>query len=54
MQAFLKELFRTQQFDEKNFFLIAGPCVIENEEILDEVAEKVYQLDHMLSEFFSK
>ena len=44
MQAFLKELFRTQQFDEKNFFLIAGPCVIENEEILDEVAEKVYRI----------
>ena len=42
MQAFLKELFQTQQYDEKNFFLIAGPCVIENEEILDEVAEKVY------------
>ena len=44
MQAFLKELFRTQQFDEKNFFLIAGPCVIENEEILDEIAEKVYRI----------
>ena len=44
MQAFLKELFRTQQFDEKNFFLIAGPCVIENEEILHEVAEKVYRI----------
>jgi 2-dehydro-3-deoxyphosphooctonate aldolase (KDO 8-P synthase) len=44
MQVFLKELFRTQQFDEKNFFLIAGPCVIENEEILDEVAEKVYRI----------
>lgn len=44
MQSFLKELFRTQQFDEKNFFLIAGPCVIENEEILDEVAQKVYRI----------
>lgn len=44
MQAFLKELFQTQQYDEKSFFLIAGPCVIENEEILDEVAEKVYRI----------
>ena len=44
MQAFLRELFQTQQYDEKSFFLIAGPCVIENEEILDEVAEKVYRI----------
>ena len=44
MQAFLKELFQTQQYDEKSFFLIAGPCVIENEEILDEVAEKVSRI----------
>lgn len=41
MQGFLKELFKEQSYDEKNFFLIAGPCVIENESILDEVASKV-------------
>ncbi len=41
MQPFLKELFAGQQYDEKNFFLIAGPCVIENEELLTQVAEKV-------------
>jgi 2-dehydro-3-deoxyphosphooctonate aldolase (KDO 8-P synthase) len=41
MQGFLKELFKEQSYDEKNFFLIAGPCVIENEAILDEVASKV-------------
>lgn len=41
MQAFLKDLFSQQQYDEKSFFLIAGPCVIENEAILDEVASTV-------------
>ncbi len=41
MQAFLRELFKGQHFDEKNFFLIAGPCVVESEELLDSVAAKV-------------
>ncbi len=41
MQEFLKDLFRGQSYDEKNFFLIAGPCVIESEALLNEVAEKV-------------
>lgn len=34
-------MFAEQSYDEKNFFLIAGPCVIENEAILDEIATKV-------------
>jgi len=41
MKNFLKEVFAQQQYDEKNFFLIAGPCVVESEELLLEVAEKV-------------
>jgi 2-dehydro-3-deoxyphosphooctonate aldolase (KDO 8-P synthase) len=41
MKAYLKELFKDQQYDEKNFFLIAGPCVVENEELLETVASKV-------------
>jgi 2-dehydro-3-deoxyphosphooctonate aldolase (KDO 8-P synthase) len=41
MEKFLKDLFAQQQYDEKNFFLIAGPCVVESEELLMEVAEKV-------------
>lgn len=41
METFLNELFKGQSYDEKNFFLIAGPCVVENEELLDEVAAKV-------------
>jgi 2-dehydro-3-deoxyphosphooctonate aldolase (KDO 8-P synthase) len=41
MQPFLKDLFHGQQYDEKNFFLIAGPCVIESEDLIMEVAGKV-------------
>ncbi len=41
MQAFLKDLFAGQSFEENNFFLIAGPCVVEGEELVFEVADKV-------------
>ncbi len=41
MEKFLKDLFVHQQYDEKNFFLIAGPCVVESEELIMEVADKV-------------
>jgi len=41
MNDYLKDLFARQQYDEKNFFLIAGPCVVESEELIFEVAEKV-------------
>ncbi len=41
METFLTDLFRGQSYDAKNFFLIAGPCVIENEALLSEVAERV-------------
>jgi 2-dehydro-3-deoxyphosphooctonate aldolase (KDO 8-P synthase) len=41
MQPFLKDLFQGQTYDEKNFFLIAGPCVIESEDLITEVAGKV-------------
>lgn len=41
METYLKELFKHQSYDENNFFLIAGPCVVESEELLHEVAEKV-------------
>jgi len=42
MEKFLEDLFKEQSYDEKNFFLIAGPCVVESEELVMEVAEKVY------------
>jgi 2-dehydro-3-deoxyphosphooctonate aldolase (KDO 8-P synthase) len=41
MYSYLKELFKEQVYDEKSFFLIAGPCVVETEELLDTVADKV-------------
>lgn len=41
MENYLKELFAKQQYDENNFFLLAGPCVVENEDLVQEVAEKV-------------
>lgn len=44
MQSFLKDLFSNQSFDNDSFFLIAGPCVVESEELVMEVAEKVATL----------
>ncbi|MBS1667254.1 MAG: 3-deoxy-8-phosphooctulonate synthase [Bacteroidetes bacterium] len=41
MKKFLTNIFAEQQYDEKNFFLIAGPCVVESEDLIMEVAEKV-------------
>ena len=39
--TYLKDLFAKQSYDENSFFLIAGPCVVESEELINEVAEKV-------------
>src|SRR5690349_369827 len=41
MKNFLSDLFSNQSYDSKNFFLIAGPCVVESEEIVMEIADKV-------------
>lgn len=41
MEKYLKDLFADQSYDEKNFFLIAGPCVVESEELIIAVADKV-------------
>jgi 2-dehydro-3-deoxyphosphooctonate aldolase (KDO 8-P synthase) len=41
MEKFLKDLFTGQSYDENNFFLIAGPCVVESEEMINEIADKV-------------
>jgi 2-dehydro-3-deoxyphosphooctonate aldolase (KDO 8-P synthase) len=41
MEKFLTQLFAKQQYDTKNFFLITGPCVVESEELIMEVADKV-------------
>lgn len=41
MEKYLSELFSNQQYNKNNFFLIAGPCVVEGEDIVMEIAEKV-------------
>ncbi len=41
MESFLKDIFSGQQYDERNFFLVAGPCVVESEELVTEVAYRV-------------
>ncbi|NCI47004.1 3-deoxy-8-phosphooctulonate synthase [Sediminibacterium soli] len=39
--SFLQDLFRQQSYHPDNFFLIAGPCVVEDEALVMEVADKV-------------
>lgn len=39
--SYIKTLAGSQDFDPDNFFLIAGPCVVESEELVMEVADKV-------------
>lgn len=41
MKDYLHELFKAQQYNTSNFFLIAGPCVVEGEDLVMEVADKV-------------
>jgi 2-dehydro-3-deoxyphosphooctonate aldolase (KDO 8-P synthase) len=41
MEKFLTELFKGQAYEEDSFFLLAGPCVVESEELVFEVAGKL-------------
>lgn len=41
MVSYLDDLFSDQQYQKNNFFLIAGPCVVESEDLVFEVAEKI-------------
>ena len=41
MENYLLPLFENQKYDANNFFLIAGPCVTESEDLVMEVAERV-------------
>jgi 2-dehydro-3-deoxyphosphooctonate aldolase (KDO 8-P synthase) len=41
MENFLQQLFSHQSYDKNSFFLIAGPCVVESEELVMEIANKV-------------
>ena len=41
LPTYLNELFKNQKINPKNFFLIAGPCVVEGEEIVFDIANRV-------------
>ena len=41
MENYLQAIFTTQTYNLNNFFLIAGPCAVEGEELVMDVAEKV-------------
>jgi len=41
MTPFLEDLFKGQDYQPDSFFLLAGPCVVESEALVSEVAEKV-------------
>lgn len=38
---YLADLVKQQSYNPDNFFLIAGPCVVETEELVMEIADKV-------------
>jgi len=38
---YLQDLFIAQSYDSNNFFLIAGPCVVEDEALIMEIGDKV-------------
>jgi 2-dehydro-3-deoxyphosphooctonate aldolase (KDO 8-P synthase) len=38
---YLQDLFKAQSYDPNHFFLIAGPCVVEDEALVMEIGEKV-------------
>jgi 2-dehydro-3-deoxyphosphooctonate aldolase (KDO 8-P synthase) len=44
MVKFLADIFSSQVYNEDAFFLIAGPCVVESENLVFEVAEKVAEI----------
>lgn len=41
LSNFLADLVKQQSYNPDNFFLIAGPCVVESEELVMEIADKV-------------
>lgn len=44
MNSFLEALFASQNYDKDHFFLIAGPCVVESEELVFSIAENLFSL----------
>lgn len=44
LPQYLQDLFSKQTYNPKNFFLIAGPCVVEGEEMVTGIADKVSEI----------
>lgn len=44
MHSFIPELFKGQDVAAGNFFLMAGPCVVEGEEVIMQTAENVVKI----------
>ena len=44
----IPELNKLQNVDSENFFLLAGPCAIEGEEMAMEIAERIVQISDRL------
>jgi 2-dehydro-3-deoxyphosphooctonate aldolase (KDO 8-P synthase) len=44
MINFLSDLFSKQDYDKDSFFLIAGPCVVESEELVLKVAQQISEI----------
>jgi 2-dehydro-3-deoxyphosphooctonate aldolase (KDO 8-P synthase) len=42
--TYLQDLCKAQSYDANQFFLIAGPCVVENEDLVMEIGDKVSTL----------
>jgi 2-dehydro-3-deoxyphosphooctonate aldolase (KDO 8-P synthase) len=49
LQNFLSYLNNLKTYDNNSFLLIAGPCVVENEEITFNIAEKIKQITEKLN-----
>lgn len=60
MEDYLEKLFKDQQYDGSNFFLIAGPCVVEGEKIVLDIAQTVaaickkYKVPYVLKASYKK
>ncbi len=48
MEKYLQEIFKNQTYNADNFFLLAGPCVVENESVIMQTAEKIKSVSSRL------
>ena len=44
MTSFLQPLFAEQKYDERSFFLLAGPCVVESEQMVMDIAASIKEI----------